>query len=173
MKTIATVLALVAAFAMPGVAAAKPPKDNDTHVQLLAINDFHGNLEPSSPGTITYCCERDTNPAVNRDVPVTRRAGGAAFLSEKIKELRTRSPNTITVGAGDLIGASPLISGLFHDEPSIEVLNSIGLQVTGVGNHEFDEGLNELYRMQYGGCTADPNTCVFGPFGGSLFKYLQ
>ncbi len=158
--------------AAPAVAAKGPkPKANDTHVQLLAINDFHGNLEPSSPGTITYCCEFDENPAVNKDVPVTRRAGGAALLSEKLKELRTRSPNTITVGAGDLIGASPLISGLFHDEPTIEALNAMGMEVTGVGNHEFDEGLNELYRMQYGGCAGE-NTCVFGTFGGSLFQYL-
>jgi 5'-nucleotidase len=159
--------------AAPAVAAngPKPKQDNDTHVQLLAINDFHGNLEPSSPGSITYCCEFDENPAVNKNVPVSRRAGGAAFLSEKIKELRTRSPNTITVGAGDLIGASPLISGLFHDEPTIEALNAMGIQVTGVGNHEFDEGLNELYRMQYGGCAGE-NTCALGPFGGSLFQYL-
>ncbi|HEY6055377.1 MAG TPA: metallophosphoesterase, partial [Gaiellaceae bacterium] len=160
---------------MPSAAsAANGPKnkDNDTYVQLLAFNDFHGNLQPSSPGSITYCCEFDANPAVNKNVPVTRPAGGAAFFAAKVKELRDRNSNTLTVAAGDLIGASPLISGLFHDEPTIEVMNSIGLQVSGVGNHEFDEGLPELYRMQYGGCTADPNTCVFGPFGGSLFKYL-
>jgi 5'-nucleotidase len=163
----------LSAVASPAASAANGPKqkDNDTYVQLLAINDFHGNLEPSSPGTITYCCEFDDNPAVSKDVPVTRRAGGAAFLSEKIKELRTRSPDTITVGAGDLIGASPLISGLFHDEPTIEALNAMGIQVTGVGNHEFDEGLNELYRMQNGGCAGE-NTCALGPFGGSLFQYL-
>jgi len=148
-------------------------KDNDLHVQLLAINDFHGHLLPTSPGNITYCCEFDDNPAVNKEVPVTRPAGGAAFLAAKLDELRTRNFNTITVGAGDLIGASPLVSGLFHDEPTIEALNAMHLDVTGVGNHEFDEGLNELLRMQNGGCVAGDNTtCALGPFGGSLFQYL-
>ena len=149
-------------------------KDNDTHVQLLAINDFHGNLEPNTPGTITYCCEMDTNPAVNKQVAVRRATGGIAYLGTLVKQLRDRNSNTITVGAGDLIGASPLISGLFHDEPAIEAMNALGLQVTGVGNHEFDEGLDELYRMQFGGCVAsDPTTCATGsPFSGALFKYL-
>jgi 5'-nucleotidase len=170
------VFALLAAALLlaPGALAANGPKqkDNDTYVQLLAINDFHGNLEPNTPGNTTYCCEFDTNPAVNKDVPVTRPTGGAAFLAAKIKSLRERNSNTITVGAGDLIGASPLISGLFHDEPSIEALNAMQLDVTGIGNHEFDEGLNEIYRIQNGGCTSDPTTCALGPFGGSLFKYL-
>ncbi|HEY6030175.1 MAG TPA: hypothetical protein VIU44_06410, partial [Gaiellaceae bacterium] len=115
---------------MPSAAsAANGPKnkDNDTYVQLLAFNDFHGNLQPSSPGSITYCCEFDANPAVNKDVAVSRPAGGAAFFAAKVKELRDRNSNTFTVAAGDLIGASPLISGLFHDEPTIEVMNSIGL----------------------------------------------
>jgi 5'-nucleotidase len=174
MNRLKLVLALLVAALVvaPGAFAAGPKKDKDTHVQLLAINDFHGNLEPSTPGNITYCCELDTNPAVNKEVPVTRPTGGAAYLAAKIKQLRDRNSDTFTVGAGDLIGASPLISGLFHDEPSIEALNAIGLEVTGVGNHEFDEGLQELYRMQFGGCTADPTTCTFGPFGGALFKYL-
>ena len=134
----------------------KGPKDNDTKVQLLAINDFHGHLEPTTPGTIQVgCC----NPVLNssgvqtgwaaRTVP----AGGVEYLATHIKNLREQNSNTITVGAGDLIGASPLISGLFHDEPAIEALNAIGLDVSGVGNHEFDEGIDELLRMQNGGCT--------------------
>src|SRR3954468_760253 len=153
--------------------AANPPKDNDTHVQLLAINDFHGNLEPNTPGTTRYCCEFDANPAVNRNVVVTRPTGGVAYLATEIKALRDRNSNSITVGAGDQIGASPLLSGLFHDEPAIEALNALGLDVAGVGNHEFDEGLQELYRMQNGGCLAPGNfSCMTGPFGGSLFQYL-
>ena len=161
-------------LAAPAVAANGPKnKDNDTHVQLLAINDFHGNLQPNTPGTIRYCCETDTNPTVNRSVVVTRPAGGIEYLATLVKNLRDRNSNTITVGAGDMIGASPLISGLFHDEPSVEALNALGLEVTGVGNHEFDEGITELYRMQYGGCVAtDPTTCATGPFGGALYRYL-
>src|SRR4051794_6282170 len=182
MTKLKVVVALLAAALMvaPGAFAADGPKnkDNDTHVQLLAINDFHGHLEPNTPGTIRYCCEFDANPAVKRDVVVTRPAGGVEYLAKEIKSLRERNTNTITVGAGDLIGASPLLSGLFHDEPSIEALNALGLQVSGVGNHEFDEGLQELYRMQNGGCTSDTTTCALmrnglgGPFGGSLFKSL-
>ncbi len=148
-------------------------KDKSTHVQLLAINDFHGHLQANTPGTITYCCELDTNPAVNKPVAVRRSAGGIEYLGTLVKQLRDHNSNTITVGAGDLIGASPLISGLFHDEPAIQAMNALGLQVTGVGNHEFDEGLKELYRMQFGGCVAaDPTTCATGRFGGALFRYL-
>ena len=51
-----------------------------------------------------------------------------------------------------MVGASPLISGLFHDEPTIEALNKLDLDVTSVGNHEFDEGAKELARLQNGGC---------------------
>jgi 5'-nucleotidase len=171
---------IAAALLLVPAAFAEGPKkkDNDTHVQLLAINDFHGHLEPNTPGTIRYCCEFDANPAVNRNVVVTRAAGGVEYLSAVVKSLRDRNSNSITVGAGDQIGASPLLSGLFHDEPSIEALNAMGLEVSGVGNHEFDEGLAELYRMQYGGCTSDTTTCALwrnslgSPFGGSLFQYL-
>src|SRR4051794_7856010 len=152
--------------------AANPPKDNDTHVQLLAINDFHGNLEPNTPGSTRYCCEFDANPAVNRNVVVTRPTGGVAYLATEVKALRDRNSNTLMVGAGDQIGASPLLSGLFHDEPAIEALNALGLDVAGVGNHEFDEGIQELYRMQYGGCLAPGNlSCMTGPLCRALFKY--
>jgi 5'-nucleotidase len=163
---------------VPTAFAANGPKDNDTHVQLLAINDFHGHLEPNTPGSIRYCCEFDTNPAVNRDVVVTRAAGGVQYLATLVKSLRERNSSTITVSAGDTVGASPLLSGLFHDEPAIEAMNALGLQVNGVGNHEFDEGLTELYRMQNGGCTTDTTTCALwrnslgAQFGGAMFQYL-
>ena len=77
-----------------------------------------------------------------------------------------------------MIGASPLVSALFHDEPTIEALNSIGIDVTGVGNHEFDEGIDELQRMRYGnqlggdGCHPVDGCQDGTPFGGSLFQYL-
>jgi 5'-nucleotidase len=175
--TLAVLVVGLLAFVSTALGA-NGPKDNDTHVQLLAINDFHGHLEPNTPGTIRYCCEFDQNPSVNRNVVVTRLAGGVEYLATLVKQLRERNTNTITVSAGDAIGASPLLSGLFHDEPAIEALNALGLQVNGVGNHEFDEGLNELYRMQNGGCTSDTTTCALwrnnlGPqFGGALFQYL-
>jgi len=156
------------AFADPGNGKGTN-KDNDTHVQLLAINDFHGHIQASTPGTIRYVDKDASGDAVDINAP----AGGVEYLSTLLKQLRDRNSNTLTVGAGDMIGASPLVSGLFHDEPTVEALNALGLQVTGVGNHEFDEGINELYRMQNGGCvTSDPTTCAAGPFGGALYRYL-
>jgi 5'-nucleotidase len=178
MKTLATTaIVLMALLALPGAATAKQP---DTHVQLLAINDLHGHLAPNTPGTIQVgCC----NPVVSGGVQTgwtqkTVPAGGIAYLATHIKSLRATNANTITVGAGDLIGASPLVSALFHDEPTIEALNSLGLDVSGVGNHEFDEGVDELLRMRYGnqhggdGCHPVDGCQDGTPFGGSIFEYL-
>lgn len=155
----AGLLLLVPAFA----GAAEGPKDNDIYVQLLAINDFHGHLQANTPGTI-----RD--PATSNMAAVP--AGGAAYLATTIKSLRATSANTITVGAGDLIGGTPLVSGLFHDEPSIEVLSALGLDISAVGNHEFDEGVGELLRMQFGGCHPVDGCQDGTPFAGALFHYL-
>jgi 5'-nucleotidase len=153
---------------VPTAFGAAGGKDKDTFVQLLAINDFHGNLLPptGSSGRIAVGAGQTVD------------AGGVAYLATWIKSLRTTNPNTLTVGAGDLIGASPLISGLFHDEPTIEAMNALGLDVTGVGNHEFDEGIDELLRMQFGnqlggdGCHPVDGCQDGTPFGGSLFQYL-
>ena len=124
-------------------------------VQLLAINDYHGNIEP--PGGTFF----------------GQPAGGAEYLATHIAALKAQNPNTIVVGAGDLIGASPLTSALFHDEPSIETLNEAGLQVTSIGNHEFDEGKNELLRMQRGGCHPMDGCQDGDPFEGADFDYLS
>src|SRR5215213_2523882 len=132
-------LALAAlAIAVPAAQA----KAKDQHVQLLAINDLHGHLAPDTPGTIQVgCCDVATNATtgVKSWTQKTVKAGGIGYLATHIKNLRAQNPNTITVGAGDMIGASPLVSALFHDEPTIEALSEIGMDVTGVGNHEFDE----------------------------------
>ena len=79
-------------------------------------------------------------------------AGGAEHMATLVKQLREGRKNTIFVAAGDLIGASPFLSAMFHDEPTIESLSMMGLEVASVGNHEFDEGKDELLRMQNGGC---------------------
>ena len=79
-------------------------------------------------------------------------AGGAEYFATHLATLAARNPNTLIVSAGDLIGASPLLSGMFHDEPTIEALNAMGVDVASVGNHEFDNGWRELLRMQNGGC---------------------
>jgi 5'-nucleotidase len=162
--------------------AAATATQSDTHVQLLAINDLHGHLAPNTPGTIQVgCCDPVRNSTTGVQTGWTQKtvpAGGIAYLATHIKSLRATNPNTITVGAGDLIGASPLVSALFHDEPTIEALNSIGVDVSGVGNHEFDEGVDELLRMRYGdqhggdGCHPVDGCQDGTPFGGSIFEYL-
>jgi 5'-nucleotidase len=178
-RVLAILLALSALLALPGGAAAKPQPDK--RLQLLAINDLHGHLAPTTPGAIQVgCCIPARNSAgvqtgwTQNTVP----AGGIAYLGTHIRTLREDHPNTLMVGAGDLIGASPLVSALFHDEPTIEALNSIDMDVSGVGNHEFDEGLDELERMRYGnqrggdGCHPVDGCQDGTPFGGSVFEYL-
>ncbi|MCC6552677.1 MAG: bifunctional metallophosphatase/5'-nucleotidase [Polyangiaceae bacterium] len=131
-------------------------------VQLLAFNDLHGNLEPpqGSSGRITL---HDST---------TVDAGGVAFFATHVAALRAQSPNTLVVSAGDLIGASPLVSALFHDEPTIEAMNAIGLDYNSVGNHEFDEGGSELLRMQHGGCHPADGCADGTPFPGAAFTFL-
>jgi len=105
-----------------------------------------------------------------RKIPVA--AGGAEYMATLVKQLRDGHENAIFVAAGDLIGASPLLSGLFHDEPTIESLSQMGLAITAVGNHEFDEGKDELLRMQNGGCNGDDTCRGPRPFKGAAFHYL-
>ena len=135
-----------------------PIATGPVEVQILAINDFHGNLEPPNL----------TIPAADGAVP----AGGAAYLASALKQART--PNSVTVAAGDLIGASPITSALFLDEPTIKVLSLAGLELASVGNHEFDKGSAELLRMQKGGCEKHTNRqpCAVEPFAGAGFQYL-
>lgn len=135
-------------------------------VNILAINDFHGNLEPPTGGAKVF------NPAAPREWGSTP-AGGSPRLASAIAKLVERNPsNTIMVAAGDLIGASPLLSSLFHDEPTIEALGKMGLALTSVGNHEFDEGYKELLRMQQGGCHPVDGCQGPAPFKGAEFQYL-
>ncbi|HET8743340.1 MAG TPA: bifunctional metallophosphatase/5'-nucleotidase [Gaiella sp.] len=177
MRRIAVLLAALGLLLALGTSqglAAGGPNAKFTDVQLLAINDLHGHLQQNTPGTIQIgCCTPvlDANKVQTGWAPKTVPAGGIAYLATWIKTLRTQNTNTITVGAGDMIGASPLVSALFHDEPTIESLNSLGMDVTGVGNHEFDEGVNELLRMQNGGC-GPADSCQAHPFEGAFFQYL-
>jgi len=149
-------LAFLAACATTPRAA--PVAMGPVEVQILAINDFHGNLEPPNL----------TVPASDAPVP----AGGAAYLASALKQLRT--PTSVTVAAGDLIGASPISSALFLDEPTIKALNLAGLELASVGNHEFDKGVAELKRMQQGGCEkyTRRQPCAIEPFAGAGFQYL-
>lgn len=124
-------------------------------VQILAINDFHGNLEPPS-GTNGLVVAAPNDPIASlpgakpTDAGVALvPAGGAAYLAAHIRALRAKNPNTVVVSAGDLTGASPLLSNLFADEPTILAMNSLGLDYEGVGNHDFDHGVAELSRLAH------------------------
>ena len=146
----------------PPVAQAPPAS---IEVQILAINDFHGNIE-TPPGPVTIA--RADSSVLNV------RAGGAAQLASALSKARQGHPNSITVAAGDLIGASPLASAYFLDEPTIDAMNMLGLSLASVGNHEFDKGSVELLRMQKGGCEKYTTRlpCRLEPFVGARFQYL-
>ncbi|WAZ22609.1 bifunctional metallophosphatase/5'-nucleotidase [Streptomyces cinnabarinus] len=136
-------------------------------VQLLSFNDLHGNLEPpsGSSGRVTHLNADGTTQTIN--------AGGVEYLATHLRQAREGNKYSITAAGGDMVGASPLISGLFHDEPTIDALNKLDLDVTSVGNHEFDEGSKELKRLQYGGCHETAGCYVEGEeFEGADFPYL-
>lgn len=125
-------------------------------VQLIAFNDFHGNLEP---------------PAGSNGRAGTVEVGGAEYFATHVARLRASNPHTVVVSAGDNIGASPLVSALFHDEPTIEALGAAGLDFSAAGNHEFDEGWRELLRMQRGGCHPVDGCRGSPAFAGASFRY--
>lgn len=162
---------LAAVLALAGCASTGQPFD----VKLIGFNDYHGNLQ--SPGSFAP----NLGVAAAQRVPV----GGAAYIAAQVNQLKARQPQHVVVGAGDMIGATPLISSLFHDEPSVETLNRIGLEFNAVGNHEFDRGSPELLRLQRGGCKLDAqgrvdlNSCQGAkvgtpvPFEGAKFQWLS
>ncbi|MFJ4813472.1 bifunctional metallophosphatase/5'-nucleotidase [Streptomyces longwoodensis] len=135
-------------------------------VQLLSFNDLHGNLEPPS-GSSGRVTERQADGTTK-----TIDAGGVEYLATHLRQARQGHPYSVTAAGGDMVGASPLISGLFHDEPTIEALNKLDLDVTSVGNHEFDEGAKELGRLQDGGCHPTDGCYTDTPFEGADFPYL-
>ncbi|UQA93830.1 bifunctional metallophosphatase/5'-nucleotidase [Streptomyces halobius] len=168
----ATVLAAAAgvtAGALPAGAHDEPARHpgRTVDVQLLSFNDFHGNLEPpqGSSGTV-----EEIQPDGSKK---TVEAGGVEYLAQSLRTARKGHPYSVTAAAGDMVGASPLLSGLFHDEPTIEAMNRLGLDVTSVGNHEFDEGRKELTRLQKGGCHPEDGCYADGrTFEGARFPYL-
>jgi 5'-nucleotidase len=135
-------------------------------VGIITISDFHGALEPP----------RLAVPApdgAGGTIPVP--AGGAAWLASAIDALRANHANHVTVSAGDLISASQLVSSIYLDEPTIGVMNRIGLEFNAVGNHEFDRGWRELLRLQAGGCEklAVREPCQVEQFAGAGFRFLS
>ncbi|MFF9174145.1 bifunctional metallophosphatase/5'-nucleotidase [Streptomyces sp. NPDC014793] len=173
---LATTAALATAAGLAAALPAQAHSGEDGHghhpssryqdVQLLSFNDLHGNLEPpsGSSGRVTELQADGTTKTID--------AGGAEYLATHLRQARQGHPYSVTAAAGDMVGASPLLSGLFHDQPTIEALNKLKLDVTSVGNHEFDEGAKELARLQNGGC--HPTDGCYGDekFQGADFPYL-
>jgi 5'-nucleotidase len=140
-------------------------------VRLIAFNDLHGHLEPGD-NTIAIPDPRD--PAQR----IALRTGGMAHLATAARRLRAEQPASLLVSTGDLVGASPLTSALFRDEPTIEAMNALGLDLSVVGNHEFDHGVAELRRLIAGGCATGPRgvaaTCAGADrsYAGARFPFI-
>jgi 5'-nucleotidase len=154
------------AIAFDAASQARAQTGAPIDLRILAINDFHGNLMPP-PGGIRIVDPDDKTKKIA--VP----AGGSETMASVVKSLREGHKNTVFVAAGDLIGASPFLSAMFHDEPTIESLSMMGLEIASVGNHEFDEGKEELLRMQNGGCHPIDKCQGPHPFQGAKFHYLS
>ena len=160
-RLLASLMLAIALAPAPRATAQGTPVE----LRILAINDFHGNLRPPAGGI------RIADPDDNTG-KIAVAAGGAEHMATLVSQLRQDRANTIFVAAGDLIGASPFLSAMFHDEPTIESLGMMGLEIAAVGNHEFDEGKDELRRMQNGGCHPIDKCQGPHPFAGAKFHYL-
>ncbi len=147
-----TALAFGCSTQAPDEVVETPPASGEVPLRILAINDFHGHIATSS----------DSFGGVGR----------ADYLAANVEAARAGVEHSVFVSAGDLIGGSPLISALFYDEPTVEAMNLMGLDFNGVGNHEFDEGLAELRRMQHGGPHPVEGDLDGDPFGGAEFEFL-
>ncbi len=166
-KTFALLLAplLLAGCAERGTLASAPQGTHTVTVGIAAINDFHGSLEPPKQSVVAPDGHGDFF-----SVP----SGGAAWLASAIDSVRAKYPYHLTVSAGDMIGGTPFVSATYLDEPAIGVMNRIGIDFNAVGNHEFDSGIDELMRMQRGGCAQHTaiKPCQLEPYRGANFPFL-
>jgi 5'-nucleotidase len=158
------------------------------NVQILAFNDFHGNLMPPSPTNGAVLAKSGdpvvagASPVDNGDGTETVQAGGIAYFAAHLAALRAQNPNTLVVSSGDLTGAAPLLSNAYADEPTVELMNTIGIDLEAVGNHDFDNGAPGVLRLQNGGCNpatdvdagfGELGSCEIAPtFPGATFEYL-
>ena len=156
--------AISAALVLAGCASAPSPVAT-TEISIFSINDFHGHIQPKSP---TPLMPRLPDPKTGEIKP--QAAGGAAYLATVLDGLRAQRPNSVFVAAGDLMGASPQLSALLSDEPTLSALNAMGLDASSLGNHDLDAGLTELLRKTRGECA--PSGCVWPEFRGAAFPYL-
>lgn len=186
LRRAAAVVAGLAAASSSATAFAAPAGHGHGHdrgrhyadVQVLSINDFHGNLEAPTGSSGRVVTGHHVDAATGKVVDDTVDAGGAAYLATHLAQLRRGHDRTITVAAGDQVGASPLLSAAFHDEPTILALNAMKVGVATIGNHEFDEGYREMLRMFRGGCIEDgdgkdnQNSCPTGSYAGTDYPMV-
>jgi 5'-nucleotidase len=147
------------------LAGCATPPPRTTELTLLSINDFHGNIQPAKP---TPLMPRLPDPATGE--VKAQPAGGVAYLATALAQLKARHPDALVVAGGDLIGASPLISNLLRDEPTLAALSELGISASALGNHELDAGLPELLRQARGEC--GPNGCLWPGYKGPGFPFL-
>jgi 5'-nucleotidase len=155
--------AALATACLLSACATRPPAP--VEINLVGLNDFHGHLDATK---FEYTAAGDSAPKFHP-------AGGVDNIAAAVQAWRKEDPQLLFVGAGDLVGASPAMSSLWADEPSIEALSMAGLLASSVGNHEFDKGKAELLRQQHGGCVSirPDKACQFGArFGGAGYTYL-
>ncbi|MDH6282571.1 5'-nucleotidase [Prescottella agglutinans] len=144
-------------------AEARPADDLETvSVRLLTINDLHGSLQP--PKGARAQISRPDGPATD--------AGGAAYLAAYVQQLRAQAPHSLLYSAGDSWGSSSIESALFHDEPTVDLLNMMGVDAASIGTHELDNGFGELRRMQTGGCHPVDGCQFQSVFDGAQFPLL-
>lgn len=144
---------------------ASPPPAGPTELTLLSINDFHGNIQAAKP---TPLLPRLPDPATGE--VKAQPAGGVAHLATALAQLKAKHPDALVVAGGDMIGASPLISNLLRDEPTLAALSQLGIAASALGNHELDAGLPELLRQARGECGSAG--CLWPGFKGPGFPYL-
>ncbi|WP_261665005.1 bifunctional metallophosphatase/5'-nucleotidase [Deinococcus sp. Marseille-Q6407] len=169
MKKLMSLISLPLLLAACHQPAQPQPADGTTTVTVLGLNDFHGQLEPSS------FRGKQVNDPKNPGKTMPAPAGGISAIGGLVQEIRTANPNTVLVGVGDLTGASPLSSSLLADEPSVLAMNRLGMSVNVLGNHELDYGLKELQRLQKGGCggARAEKACQFeNNFPGASYRYI-
>ncbi len=165
-------LPLITACAGSANLSGTPEPAAPVTVGLIGINDFHGALEPPRQAVPTVLPGAAVPPAAGQVVAVP--AGGAAWLASAVDSLRAKYRYSLAVSAGDMIGSSQLASSLYLDEPTVGVMNRIGLDFNAVGNHEFDRGTAELQRLVGGGCAQlhKRKPCQLEAWGGAKFPFL-
>ena len=157
-------LLLGACATSPEVAQSTPPAPRVHHLNVLAINDFHGNIQAASPVPLTI---RMTDAAGKK---TSEPAGGIAYLATALKTLRAARPGSVLVGGGDFIGASPQTSSILADEPTLAAFAKLDVLASALGNHELDRGMPELQRKIAGKCPAEG--CPWPGFVGVPFPFL-